>query len=111
MESLTPELLAVIAGALLSLIMAYVPGVNVWYGELEPLRKRLVMLVLLALSAVGIFAYACAGQTDLATCDAVGGWQLFEFFIAAMMANQSAFLLTPKRSKGEVVEGVEEFLK
>ncbi len=111
MEELTPELLAIIAGALLSLLMAYVPGLNTWYDNLKPTHKRLTMLVLLALSAVGVFAYACTGRTDLTTCDAAGGWQLLEFFIAAMIANQSAFLIAPKRNKGAAVDVPQEFLK
>ncbi len=95
---LSPETLILIAGALLSLLFAYAPGVKPWFEKQPPIRKRLVMLGLLALAALGVFAYACAGRTALVACDAKGGWTLLEFFILAVVANQSAFLITPKRT-------------
>ncbi len=55
------------------------------FEKLSPLYKRLAMLGLLALTA-------------LVACDAKGGWTLLEFFILAVIANQSAFLIAPKRT-------------
>ena len=86
------------SGVALSLLFSYVPKVKDWFGALESDYKRLVMLGALLLSAAGVMGLSCAGWYDLVTCDQAGIKQLIEVFILAAIANQGAYMLTPKRS-------------
>lgn len=91
---ITPELLSGLAGAILSLVLSYVPGLSGWWDTLAPDRKRLIMLALLALAAVGIYAADCYGLYATGVC---GDWQgLVSVFLAALIANQSVYALSPQ---------------
>ena len=92
---MTPESLAVIAGVLLSLGFTYIPGLSDWYGALRSTEKRLLMLGLLAASAVGVLAYQCRGE---AACYQAGLEPAVLAFVAAAVANQTTYLLSPKPS-------------
>jgi len=98
---MTVEFLSASAGVLLSLVFAYVPGLNTAYDKLDGVYKRIVMLLLLVVVAAGSLAIACAGyaaQFELGvTCDQAGLVEVLKVFIAAAVANQSAFLLAPKK--------------
>lgn len=87
------NLLAGIAGVLLSLGFGYVPGLSDWYNALDSVRKAQVMGVLLVVAALGAFAAGCYSPWNLATCDVAGFWGLVELLIAALIANQATFLI------------------
>ncbi|NMC12674.1 MAG: hypothetical protein GYA34_07295 [Chloroflexi bacterium] len=102
---MSAEMLAAIAGALLSLLFSYVPGLSDWYASLgaaqndQGTRKRLVMLGLLALVAAGSFGLSCAGWgtgygLEL-SCDQQGVMGLLQALLLAAMANQATHRLTP----------------
>ena len=93
---MSSELLASVAGVLLSLAFSYLPGLRPWFDKLQPDYKRLVMLAALALVAGGAFALACIGQYPALTCDEAGAWVLVRAFLAAAIANQAAYALTPR---------------
>ena len=93
---MSSELLIVIAGVVLSLAFSYIPGLRDWFDPLWPNQKRFVMLGVLLISAGGVFALACFGKYDLVTCDMSGAWNLLEYFVAAAIANQTAYQLSPK---------------
>jgi hypothetical protein len=92
-----------LAGILLSLVFAYVPGLESWYQALTSTLKRVVMLVLLALVAVGYVALACSpfgAQFSLPAeaCTQTGFVAIVQAFIAAVIANQATYLLaTPSK--------------
>ncbi len=90
------EFLSMIAGILLSLLFSYVPGASGWYGALDGVHKRLVMLGLLFLSAAGVFALSCAGVYDYVACSQAGAVQAVEAFVSAVIANQATYLISPK---------------
>jgi hypothetical protein len=92
---MTAEQLALTAGVILSLLFSYIPGLNVKFTALDPVYKRLVMLVLIIISAGGIFGLSCAGILSYVTCDQAGAWGLVELIVLAAIANQSAYLLSP----------------
>lgn len=97
--------LSTLAGMLLSLGFAYIPGVSEWYAALDSTRKRLVMLGLLALVACGALGLSCAGWLELfrqsgstpPTCDRAGLSGLLLALVSAVVANQGTYLLLPKR--------------
>ena len=100
---MTAEQLIAIAGAILSLAFSYIPGLKTRYEPLSDELKRLVMLGLLVLVVAGVFGLACSrfgaylGLT--VACDEPGLVALVWSLVVAVMANQSTYLITPKRLK------------
>jgi len=92
---MSSQLLAGIAGIVLSLLFEYLPGLHDWYNALVDTKQKLVMLAALLLSAAGVFALACIGRYDLVTCDVAGVWMLLEYFVLAVIANQATYLISP----------------
>jgi hypothetical protein len=97
---MTATELSFVAGALLSLAFSYVPGLNSKFAALEPEKKRLVMLGLLALVSLVVFGLGCAGfAADLGlsvTCDRAGAVGLLKAFLGAVVANQAMYSLSPR---------------
>lgn len=93
-----------LAAILISLAVSYIPGVSAWYQALSGEYKRLVMLALLALSTAAIIGLACAGlgaEFGLeVACDRAGLILIVRAFIAALVANQTTYLMTPKKPAG-----------
>jgi xanthine/uracil/vitamin C permease (AzgA family) len=90
------ELLSASAGILLSLAFSYLPGLAPWFGQLEPTVKRLVMAGALLIVAVATFGLSCAGVVDAASCTQAGGWSILSALVAALVANQATYLISPK---------------
>ena len=97
---MTPELLSTAAGIVLSLAFAYVPGLAPKYDALDSTVKRLIMAGLVFLVALGLFGAGCANLAlfgvDPVQCTQAGALNLFELFVAALVANQATFLLATK---------------
>ena len=93
-----PSLLASIAGILLSLAFAYVPGLSDWYANQTAQIKSLIMLLALIGAAFGSYAAACWQLFDIPglTCTEGGARVLVSAFIMALAANQSTYLATRK---------------
>lgn len=87
--------LSLYAGAVLSLLMAYVPGLSGWYNGLAGDYKRLAMAGLLLLVAGGAYALACGGlAADIGlavTCDRAGAIALIRAYVVALVGNQAAY--------------------
>lgn len=92
---------ASMAGVVLALLFGYAPGLRPWYEALEPTRKALVMLLLLAVAAGVLYAVACWTPFAAAgvTCDEAGIWLVVQMFLAAMVANQATYLLAVRPSR------------
>lgn len=95
---MTSEQLTIIAGIILSLLCSYLPGVNDAYNNLSGIYKRLVMLFLLLIVSISVFILSCTNLYMIVPCDKAGALGLIESFIAALVANQSTYLITPKLS-------------
>lgn len=94
---MTSEMLAMVAGAILSLACSYVPGLSNWYGSLDGTGKRLVMLAALAAGGAGVFAVGCAGLLPAQVqCSQAGAFEMLRVFILALMANQATFSISPR---------------
>ena len=94
------ETISIVAGTVLSLIFAYIPGIAPKFKALEPTTKRLIMLGLLLLTSAATFGLACAGWGEswgiVVTCDLAGLQGLIYQFAIATVANQSTFLISPR---------------
>ena len=100
------NVVASLAGALLALLFGYAPGLRQWYEALEPTRKALTMAGLLLAAAVLLYVAACYAPWPVGvTCDEDGFWQLARLFMAALVANQAAYLIgvRPSRTVAEQV--------
>jgi hypothetical protein len=99
---MSAEFLASIAGILLSLAFSYIGGSESWYNALEATKKRLIMLGALLVVAGAVFGLSCAKLVDVGiTCDQAGAMGLLSAFIAATIANQAAYALSPKAKEEE----------
>jgi hypothetical protein len=90
---MTAQGLSAIAGVLLSLAFSYIPGLSDWYDKQTPVNKRLIMLGLLVLATAGMLAYQCRGD---GACYSAGLEPAIMAFVAAAVANQTTFLLSPR---------------
>ena len=97
---MTVEYLSATSAVILSLCFSYIPGLKQQYEALDGIYKRLVMLVLLGVVAGGALVLACTpygAQFQIGvTCDQVGLAEVFKVFLAAMVANQATYAITPK---------------
>jgi TRAP-type mannitol/chloroaromatic compound transport system permease large subunit len=89
-------LLASIAGIVLSLLFSYVPKLSTGFAVLDGVYKRLIMAGLLLIVAACAFGLSCAGLYSAVSCDQPGAVGLVEAFIAALIANQSAYAISPE---------------
>lgn len=96
---MSSEQLGALAGVILSLLFSYVPGLNEKFAALEATIKRLVMAALLLVVAVGALGLSCANIINAVACTQAGALALLDTFIAALVANQATFLLSPQKVK------------
>lgn len=99
---LTPELLSMLAGALLSLLFSYAPGVRDWWAQRTAETKSLVMLGLLLLVSVGVVSASCGGLIAVVVCSQNGVLQVVWTFVLSLMANQSTYKISPQLKSAAV---------
>lgn len=104
---MTSKQLVAAAAVLLAILFEYVPDLQRWYDGLgeeasNKTYKRLVMLVCLAAIAGGAYVLSCVLQVEaFVTCDTAGAWGLVRLFVSAVIVNQSAYLIAPKRRNAD----------
>lgn len=98
---MTPEKISAAAGIVLSLLFSYAPVLKDWYDQLTPTPKRLLMLALLILTTLGSLLWTC--RADLSACVAFNWETYLTALIAAAIANQAAFALSPLSPERRVV--------
>jgi len=94
---MTSETLSSVFGVVLSLVFSYLPGAEGWYTPLDPNKKRLVMLASLLVITAAVYGLACAGEYSGLTCDHTGLVAAVKMFVAALIANQATYLISPKK--------------
>lgn len=104
---MTVEQLGAIAGVILSLLFSYVPGLNDKFNSLSATVKRLIMAGLLLLVAIGALALSCAQVVVTVECTQAGLLALINVYIAALVANQAAYMITPISQK-KVIESKQD---
>ncbi len=93
------ELLGGLAGIILSLAFAYIPGIRNRYDPLPNATKQAIMGALIVVAALGTFGASCAGIVDVGlTCDKAGAIGLLGVMFSTLIGNQAMFPLT-KRDK------------
>ena len=97
---MTTTVLAGIAGALLSLLFEYVPGIAPWFEKLPAVGKRVVMSAALIVAAGLVYGLACAGLLGALNwnleCSEAGLTQLLGILFAALASNQTFHALVKK---------------
>lgn len=94
---MSAEQLAAIAGIILSLLFSYIPGLSDWYDHLDSTQKRLAMAALLLGVSGGIFGLSCGNVITAVVCDKSGALGLIQAFIAALIANQATYQISPRK--------------
>ena len=105
---MTAEVLSAIAGIVLSLLFSYVPGLSTKFAGLSKEAKSLIMLGILAVVAGVVYGLSCtswgAAWNISITCDQAGAQKLIGAFIAALVANQATYLISPPTPKVEAAK-------
>ena len=98
---MSPEILVSAAAILLSLLFSYVPGFGSWYQPLAADKKRLIMLGFLAVLSLGAYGLSCVGWAVAAglECTSKGAFELVKIFVAAIIANQAIYAVSPQDTK------------
>jgi hypothetical protein len=100
---MSAESLSLVAGTVLSLTFSYVPGARSWFERFEPEIKRLIMLVLLVVTACIVYGLSCLGWASdwgiSLNCDRSGLLGLIEQLVIAIIANQSIYAISPRKNR------------
>lgn len=98
------DTIALFAGALLSFVFSYVPGLAPKFDALDATLKRGVMAAVLVVAAALIAGASCAPMLAgllpvewAVTCDQPGLLVFGRALILALVANQGAYLITPTK--------------
>jgi len=94
----TSDQLSALAGVALSLAFSYLPGLREWFAGLDGVRKRLFMAAMLLAISVSVFGLSCAGALagPGVPCEKRGALDLLWAFVAALVANQATFHISPQ---------------
>jgi len=92
--------LAAIAGVILSLALSYVPRLREKFDALDSTHKRALTGLLIVAVALVTFGASCAPQVAplvQTACSANGLIEIVNNVIAALVASQATYLLTPPK--------------
>ena len=94
----TSESLALIMGAVTSLIFSYAPGLNAWFAAKTDEIKRLVMLGLMVVITGSIYGLACTNILHVSefVCGQQSFLQFVSILISAVIANQGTYKISPQ---------------
>ena len=94
---MTDELFAQIVGGVVSFCFSYIPKLEGWYKALDSNLKRLVMAGFFLVVGGAIFGLSCAGVVNYFECGWLGALVMLKLVFNALIANQTAYLLTPRK--------------
>lgn len=93
------NIVAAIAGVLLSVGFGYIPGLRPWYEALDSVRKAQVMAGLLIVAAAAVFGAACYTPWQALECTQGGFWELVRLLGVALFANQATYSIAVKPTR------------
>jgi uncharacterized membrane protein len=111
--TISPEMLSMVTGAVLSLVFSYVPGLNAWFAKKEKETQQLYMLGLMIIVAGAAFGLACGNVLyDLfgvvLNCDRAGALTVVKALLLAIAGNQTVYRITPHAKAVREVKAARE---
>lgn len=100
------ELIPLVAGTIITLVLAYVPRVKSWWEGLNGEQKRLSLAVLYLSTAVGMYVPSCLAWYPVIECSTESIPDVIGAFILALIASQSAYTALPTRKKEQMSSAV-----
>ena len=101
---MAPAAIAATAGAVLSLLFNYIPGLNTRFDKLSADMQRAIMGVMILLTAIGMAFWQCSGESAnlYSVCSDTGlNWRaVLTNVVFALVGNQSADRISPKPHAG-----------
>jgi hypothetical protein len=94
--------ISVIAGAAITLALAYVPGLKDKWGMLEGDQKRLALGILYLAVAAGMYVPSCLGGPALVECSTASIWPSIMAWLMALVGGQSLYAVLPSWKKDEM---------
>ncbi len=97
MTELTPALIAMVLGAVISLIASYVPGFRTRWAGLASDAKQAIMGVAMIVIGIVVYVLACTPvfQFTVVACPAGGFWTLVGIIFGALTGNQLTDRVSP----------------
>lgn len=96
--TITPEVLSGLAGAILSLLFSYVPGLSDWFAKFDSKQKSGIMALAIVIVAGAAYGLSCAGVIAAIECSQQGLVKLAQVIFAALIANQSVYSISPQKT-------------
>jgi len=96
---MTPEQLALLLGAILSLVFAYFPWVKDWFDGLDSVWKPLLNAGLLLVLALALVGLGCLDLVDYFACSQSGLLEALIVWLLALIGNQAAYLAFVRQIK------------
>lgn len=101
MENL-PELVGGLGGLLITLVLAYAPGLKSYWEQLDGTQKRAVLAGCYVAVGAGLYIPSCFGGPQVVACDASSIWDVVMAVLAALVAGQSAYQVLPSATKARM---------
>jgi len=93
---LQPLTLLSVAGAVVSLFSAYMPGFREWYAKMETVKKSLMQLVIVTVLVLLAGILSWTDIVPVVSKDMTGIFVLIMAWIGALTSNQAAYVLAPQ---------------
>lgn len=85
--------LGVLAGSVLTLVLAYAPGVAGYYDPLPASLKQTIFIVMMVFVSVVIFIAGCFGEIDVGIlCSLSGALDLLMLLLLGIIGGQGVYL-------------------
>jgi len=93
--TMSPELLAAILGAVMSLAFAYIPKLKDWFSGQASQAQAAIMAAVLVVITIAVFVANCGTLLVIInlTCTKQGTLDALWYLYLALAANQSTYLL------------------
>jgi hypothetical protein len=96
---MTPELLAAITGAVLSLLFAYFPWLKEQFDKVPSVWKPILNAGILLVVALGIVGAGCLGLVNYFACSLDGVYEALYVWLLALVGNQLTYQVLVRQVK------------
>jgi len=96
---MTPEALALLLGAILSLVFAYFPWVKNWFEGLDSVYKPLLNAGLLLVLAAALVGLGCVDIVNYFACTQAGLIKALTVWVLALIGNQLTYVAGVRQFK------------